>query len=68
MTYVSPNFQTKKALKEALSQGKTVSVWEPGVGTAPRNGAVWLEGPHFPQPHRWYGEGIVKDGKLIKIS
>lgn len=68
MTYVSPNFKTKKQLKEALAEGRAVSVFEPAVGTVPRDGKVWLEGPHSPEPHRWYATGIMKDGVLVSIK
>jgi hypothetical protein len=68
MTYVSPNFKTKKALKEALTNGQEVSVFNPGLGTIPYNGSVFLEGPHYPQPHKWYAQGIMKDGKLVKVK
>jgi len=68
MTYVSPNFKTKKALKEALTNGQEVSVFNPGLGTIPINGTVYLEGPHYPQPHKWYAQGIMKDGKLVKVK
>lgn len=67
MAYVSPNFQTKKALKEALAAGKTVQVFSPGLGSVPRDGTVYLEGPHYPKPHSWYAEGTIKDGVLIKV-
>ena len=70
MTYVSPNFQTKKALKEALAAGREVTVFEPGfIGSeVPANGRVYLEGPHAPQPHKWYATGIMRDGKLVGIK
>lgn len=68
MTYVAPNFKTKKALKEALKQGAVVIVYQPGMGTVPDNGAVYLEGPHYPEPHRWYGKGTMKDGKLVEVK
>jgi hypothetical protein len=67
MSYVSPNFKTKKALKEALAKGETVEVYEPGFGSVPRNGTVSLEGPHYPKPHTWYAEGTIVDGKLTKV-
>lgn len=28
----------------------------------------YVEGPHFPQPHRWYAQVEVKDGKVIKVK
>lgn len=68
MTYVLPNFKTKKALKEAVAENKPIEVFEPGLGQVPANGIVYLEGPHYPQPHRWYAKGTMKDGKLVKVS
>lgn len=68
MTYVSPNFTTKKALKDALKAGQPIEVYEPGLGTVPANGRVSLEGPHYPQPHTWYAEGRMENGKLVKVK
>ena len=67
MTYVSPNFKTKKALREALAKGVSVEVFRPGLGTIPANGKVYLEGPHYPAPHSWYAVGTMVDGKLTKV-
>lgn len=69
--YVNPNFRTKKALKEAIASGSNIEVYPPngdlfGV-VVPENGRVTLEGPHYPEPHRWYATGIMKDGKLVKV-
>jgi hypothetical protein len=34
--YVSPNFKTKKALKEALAQDDpNITVFQPGLGSVP---------------------------------
>lgn len=70
MAYVDPNFKTKKALKEALAEGKEVSVFQPGPfsDSIPQSGKVYLEGPHAPEPHRWYAEGWVENGRLVKIK
>lgn len=68
MTYVSPNFKTKKALKDALAAGQDVDVFQPGLGTIPTNGTVYLEGPHYPAPHSWYAQGTMVDGKLTKVK
>jgi hypothetical protein len=67
MTYVNPDFNTKKALKTAIEQSKQIEVFQPGLGTVPANGTVYLEGPHYPKPHRWYAQGTMQDGKLVKI-
>ena len=67
MAYVSPNFKSKKALKEALTSGQLVDVFQPGLGTVPHDGTVTLEGPHFPEPHRWYAVGTMEGGVLVKV-
>lgn len=69
MPYVDPNFKTKKALKEALKEGKDVEVFSNSpFGGVPTNGTVYLEGPHYPQPHTWYAQGTMKDGKLVAVK
>jgi len=67
VAYVIPNYKTKKALEEALARGVNVEVFQPGLGTVPWDGTVSLEGPHYPEPHRWYACGVMKDGKLVKV-
>jgi hypothetical protein len=68
MAYVSPDYRTKKALKEALAQGKGIDVYQPGLGTVPRDGTIALEGPHYPKPHTWYATGTMQDGRLVKVK
>lgn len=68
MAYVSPNVKTKKALKELIAAGRTVEVYQPGLGTVPVNGTVYLEGPHYPEPHRWYASGTMSDGRLVSVK
>jgi len=68
MAYVSPNFKTKKKLKEAIKAGRTVEVFSPGPFGCKQNGAEYIEGPHYPEPHRWYAEVQVKDGRVIKVK
>ncbi len=65
--YVSPNFKSKKALKEAVTQGKQVKVFSPGPFPAPKQGRVTVEGPHFPEPHTWYATVLVDNGIVIKV-
>lgn len=68
MAYVEPNYPTKKALKEAVKAGTEVSVFQPGgifPLTVPANGRVSVEGPHYPQPHRWYAVVEVDDNNIV---
>ena len=68
--YTTINFKTKKALKEALAAGAQVTYYQPGPfsGGEPKDGTVYLEGPHYPAPHTWYAKAIVKDGIVVKVS
>ncbi|MFU8833263.1 MAG: hypothetical protein ACNA7J_14060 [Wenzhouxiangella sp.] len=68
--YTMINFQTKKELKEAVKSGRKVEVFQPGLwgGGGPiKQGRVSIEGPHYPQPHRWYARVLVENGVVTKI-
>lgn len=70
MAYVSGNPKSKAEIKRGLKEGKTYRVFYPGIGSLPEGGGVvYLEGPHYPKPHRWYAQGTVDaDGKLLTIK
>jgi hypothetical protein len=67
MAYVFPNLRSKKALREAVTAGKDVSVFSPGPFGCRQEGKVAVEGPHYPEPHRWYATVLVKAGKVVKV-
>ena len=67
MAYVHPNYKTKKALKEAVKEGKEVDVYSPGPYPTKENGEETIEGPHYPKPHTWYARVMVKDGCVVKV-
>ena len=70
--YTVKNFKTKKALKAALAAGERLECFQPNgdiTGSkCPLNGIVFLEGPHYPEPHRWYAQGTMKDGVLVSVK
>lgn len=66
--YVHPNFKTKKALREAVAAGQRVEVFSPGPFPANQNGRESVEGPHYPEPHRWYASVEVTDGIVTKVK
>jgi hypothetical protein len=68
MAYTTINFKTKKALKEALAAGKQIGVFSPGPFPVKQNGTVSLEGPHYPEPHKWYASATVKDGYIVSVK
>lgn len=66
--YTVENFKSKQAIKEAIAEGRRVRVFQPGLGKVPVDGAVFLEGPHYPEAHRWYAQGILSDGVLVSVK
>lgn len=66
--YTRINFKTKKALKAAIATGQSVKVFSPGPFPCPTEGKITLEGPHYPEPHRWYAEAELKNGLITKVK
>ena len=75
--YCSENFKSKKALKEAVKEyvdgirKEPITIYQPGpFGGDPTklNGKFCVEGPHFPEPHKWYAECFVEDGKILRVK
>lgn len=65
--YSTENFKSKKLLKEALKAGP-VDCFQPGpFGPNVADGKHCCEGPHYPAPHRWYAEVMVKSNQIIKV-
>jgi len=68
--YTSINFKTKKALKEAVAAGRKITVYQPGPfgGNEPANGKVTLQGPHYPEAHKWYASATLVDGFVTVVK
>ena len=66
--YTSVNFKSKKALKEAVAAGKKIGIYSPGPFPAPVNGKSTVEGPHYPEPHKWYAVVEVEAGRVVKVA
>jgi hypothetical protein len=72
--YTARNFKSKKALKEAVAAGEKITVFQPNdmfgnPAAAPDySGRITLEGPHYPEPHRWYASAILENGYVVKVS
>jgi hypothetical protein len=68
MTYTVQNFPSAKAVREALKSGP-LPLYQPGpFGPSVPDGLVFLEGPHYPQPHKWYLAGIAKNNLLVSLK
>lgn len=80
--YCEVNFKSKKELKAAVDAYNTVRPIDgqrlgagvryfqtgPFGGNEPRDGKVYIEGPHYPKKHTWYAECVVKDGYIVKVK
>ena len=47
-----------------------VTYFQPGPfgGNEPKDGTFCCEGPHYPEPHKWYATCTAKDGVIIKVK
>lgn len=45
-----------------------VRVYAPRLGEPATQGREFVEGPHFPEPHKWYAQVTVKDGIVIAVK
>jgi hypothetical protein len=70
MAYTTKNFKSGAELKRALKAGEKITCYSPGIPDVPKNGtgSVFLEGPHFPQPHKWYLKGWMENGFLVSVK
>jgi hypothetical protein len=80
--YTDRNFKSKKELKAAVElyntlspidgqrQGRAVTYHQPGPfgGNEPTDGTFCVEGPHYPQPHRWYATCTAAGGVIVKVK
>ena len=67
--YVDPNYKSKKEFLAAVKAGVRHEPYNPsGMFPAPANGNVSIEGPHYPQPHKWYASAKVEDGVIVSAQ
>lgn len=72
--YTCRNFKTKTEFKKAVASyvagtGKPVMIFDSGpFGHNPTEGTVSIEGPHYPEPHRWYARATLSNGVVVKVS
>lgn len=64
--YAEGNPKTKKALKEMVAKGP-VAAFQPGPFPPKTNGRACIEGPHYPEAHKWYATVELEDGLIVKV-
>lgn len=68
MSYVDPDYPTKKAFKNAVLAGVEHTPYNPsGLFPTKTDGEEFIEGPHYPKPHAWYARVRVEDGVVTKV-
>jgi hypothetical protein len=65
--YASVNFRTKKAFKEAVADGRKISLRPNGLEQGITEGKAVVKGPWYPEPHKWYATATVKGGYVVKV-
>ena len=82
--YTEENFKTKKQLKAAVEAWNkyvangsdngqnppAITYYQPGPfgWLEQKNGTFYVEGPHYPEPHRWYATCTAKNGVIVKVK
>jgi hypothetical protein len=67
--YTVTNYRTKRALVDAVKSGERVETFQPGgFFPAKTEGRVSLEGPHYPEPHKWYATATLSDGIVTTVK
>jgi hypothetical protein len=69
--YATLDYAEGMAVKlTAKPKAKPITIFQPGPfgGNEPKDGKVYLEGPHYPEAHRWYAEAWLKDGYVVKVK
>ena len=68
MAYTEKNYQTKKAFMADFKAGVKIRTYSPGPFPVTQNGRDTIEGPHYPQPHKFYIAVEVQDGIIVKAK
>lgn len=66
--YASINFPSKKQFKDAVREGREVTLFAPGLGCPNQNGKEFVSGPWYPLPHKWYAQVAVANGIVTKVK
>lgn len=65
--YADTNFKSKKAFKEAVAAGERIRLYQPGPFGDSGGTRVSVEGPWYPEPHRWYAT-VTRDAEGFVTS
>lgn len=67
MAYATGNPKSKKALRVMVESGAKPHAYDPSGMWGVTDGLGVIEGPHYPQPHRWHAQVEVRDGIITRV-
>ncbi len=65
--YTDYNFRSKRALKQAIKEGQYIRVYSPSGLFPVNDGPAVIEGPQYPEPHKFYARVHIVDGVIDKF-
>ena len=69
MSYVDPNYKTKKEFVAAVRAGVQHRTYNhSGMFPVKQDGRDVVEGPHYPKPHSWYASVEVEGGVVVSAK
>lgn len=70
MAYLYPERKSKKEYIDMIKAGERITCHEnTPMGSVPvMNGQVTFEGPHYPKPHKYYGNAWIRGGVVVWIE
>lgn len=60
--YTVKNYKSK----EDLAKGAKIKIFAPSLDSPKVNGIECIQGPHYPKPHTWEAEVVMKYGIKIR--
>lgn len=66
--YADTNYKSKKQFKLAVDSGQQVRIFAPGPGSPRTDGPETVEGPWYPEPHKWYAQVEMRNGVVVKVK
>lgn len=64
---ISPNYETKKAFRDAVTRNEVITVFQVEQGPTP-DGKLEVEGPwHAAAGEKWHAVVTVSNGKIIQV-
>ena len=55
-----------------VTEGRTIPIFDPGaglgIGDPTETGQVLVQGPHYPEPHRWYAQVWIEESNVVRFA